>query len=287
MELTRRLVIGGLAATGLAVAKQPTHAEQVLPNLSHLSPEQRAKYEAMRARMMAAFAYEMVTVPGTQALAEWEKLKSEGRGRPVIIGGDNDLERIADQFTMADPIVSGVSIPGLQVRSPKDILAAATKLTFPTDLQKWSGAYKADDLRAPKGDWPVKVGAEPPGPSVATDIVSGKFHDRVHILLIPAREGWQVPAYLRWGDWNACPPPEYHVAALRSWHKEFSAELVGMNGDTINLRAANRPTTREHALKLAQEQYRYCPDIIDQGVGTISNLAAALMSSEWWYLWWD
>lgn len=287
MELTRRLVIGGLAATGLTVATRSTHAQQVPPDLSHLTPEQRATYEAMHARMMAALTYERVTVPGAQALAEWEKLKTAGRGWPVIIGGDNDLERIADQCTMADPRVSGVSIPGLEVRSPKDILAAAAELTFPADLQKWSGAYQADDLGAPVGDWPPKADAGTPGPSVAIDIVSGKFHDRVHILLVPTKLGWEVPAYLRWGDWNACPPPEYHVAALRSWHSDFAAELVGINGDTIDLRAATGPKTRESAMKLAREQYGYCPDIIDQGVGTISALAATLMRSEWWYLWWD
>jgi hypothetical protein len=287
MGLTRRLVIGGLAVTGATVAAWWTHAEQVSPDLTRLTPEQRAKNEAMRARTMAAFPYERVTVPGAQALAEWEKLKSAGRGWPVIIGGDHDLERIADQFTMADPGVSGVVIPGMEARAPKDILTAAAKLTFPRDLRKWSGAYKAADLTAPVGDWPSKIDAGPPGPSVATDIVSGKFHDRVHILLIPTEFGWEVPAYLRWGDWNACPPPEYHVAALRSWHNDFAADLVGINGDTINLRANSRPKTRESAMKLARTQYGYCPDIVDQGVGTISALAANLIASEWWYLWWD
>lgn len=287
MELTRRLVIGGLAATGLNVATQSTEAEQMPPDLSHLTQEQRAKYEAMHTRMMAALNYERVTVPGAQALTKWEQLKASGRGWPVIIGGDNDLERIADQFTMADPNVSGSEIPGLEMRSPKDILVAAANLTFPIDLQKWSGSYKADDLRAPMGEWPPKVDAGSVGPSVATDIVSGKFHDRVHILLIPTKFGWEVPAYLRWGDWNACPPPEYHIAALRSWHHDYAADLVGMNGDTINLRAASRPKIRETATKLARQQYAYCPDIIDQGVGSISALAASLMASEWWYLWWD
>lgn len=287
MDLTRRLVIGGLAATGLTGATRSTEARQMPHDLSQLTPEQRARYEQMHARMMAALTYERVTVPGVQALKEWEKLKGSGRGWPVIIGGDDDLERIANQFTMADPRVSGVTIPGFEMRSPKDILAAAANLNFPTDLQKWSGAYKVGDLRAPIGEWPLKVDTGPPGPSVATDIVSGQYHNRVHILLIPTKFGWEVPAYLRWGDWNACPPPEYHIAALRSWHHDFSADLVGMNGDTINLRAANRPKTRETATKLARQQYAYCPDIIDQGVGSISALAATLMASEWWYLWWD
>lgn len=241
----------------------------------------------MHARMMAAFKYERITVPGSEALTEWEKLKGAGRGRPVIVGSDEDFERIADQFTMADPAVSGTTIPGLSLRSPDEILAAAKTLRFPADLRKWSGAYKPGDLTAPIGSWPSKASNDPPGPTVATDIISGKFYNRVHIILIPTGSSWEVPAYLRWGDWNTCPPPEYHVAALRTWHEQFGVELVGLNGDTMNLRAARRPTTRQQSIALAKDQYAYCPDIVDQGVGTVSELAATLMSSAWWYLWWD
>jgi hypothetical protein len=43
----------------------------------------------------------------------------------------------------------------------------------------------------------------------------------------------------------------------------------------------------EEALKLAQEQYSFCCDIVDQGVGTIENLAGGLMASSIWYFWWD
>ncbi|WP_296617983.1 DUF4253 domain-containing protein [Sphingomonas sp.] len=287
MKTTRRSVLGGLAATGLAVAARSTQAGQTPLDLSRLTPEQRAKYEAMQSRAMTALGYERVTVPGASALLEWEKLKSAGRGWPIIIGGDDDLERVVDQFAMVDPEVSGHPIAGMELRSPQDVLTAASKLSFPRDLKNWAGAYKAGDLRAPEGDWPGNVGVGSPGPSVATDIVKGEFLEHVHILLIPTTYGWEVPAYLRWGDWNACPPPEYHVAALRAWHSDFGAELVGMNGDTINLRVANRPKSRAKAMKLAREQYGYCPDIVDQGVGTISALAATLMASEWWYLWWD
>jgi len=287
MELTRRLVIGGFAATSLTVATRSTDAEQVTSNLSHLTPEQRARYEAMRARMMAALTYERVAVPGEHAFAEWERLKGEGKGWPVVIGGDEDLERIADQFSMSDPAVSGVALPGMSTRSPEQILAAANNIRFPTDLRKWSGAYRPEDLRAPLGDWPTQADSGEPGLSVALDLLSGKPRDQVHILLLPTKNGWEAPAYLRWGDWNACPPPEYHVAALRDWHDRFGAELIGINGDTMNVKAKNRPTDREQALSLARDFYGYCPDIIDQGVGTISALAAELMASDWWYLWWD
>ncbi|WP_447725554.1 DUF4253 domain-containing protein [Sphingomonas koreensis] len=256
-------------------------------DLSHLKPEQRAKYEAMHARMIAALTYERVTVPGEHALAEWERLKDAGRGWPVVIGGDEDLERIADQFSMGDPVVAGVPHPEISVRSPAQILAAASNIRFPVDLRKWSGAYQPEDLRAPIGEWPTKVDAGGPGVSVALDLVSGKFHDKVHILLLPTKRSWEAPAYLRWGDWNACPPPEYHVATLRDWNNRFGADLVGINGDTMNVRAQAILKDRKQALALARDLYGYCPDIVDQGVGSITALSAGLMASDWWYLWWD
>lgn len=35
------------------------------------------------------------------------------------------------------------------------------------------------------------------------------------------------------------------------------------------------------------EQYRYCIDIVDQGVTSVSALAAILMEAPYWYFWWD
>lgn len=285
--LTRRDLLNGFLAGGLTFVARRVQAEPVQPDLSHLTPEQRERYEQMYARMMAAFAFERITVAGKDAFAEWQRLKSENRGSPVVVGSDADLERLADQFSMFDPNVSGVATPGLELRDPGQILSAASKLTFPAGLRLWSGAYQPNDLRAPLGKWPSKVDVEGAGLSVAIDLVSGRFHGRVHILLIPTKFSWEIPAYLRWGDWNACPPPEYHVAALRSWHERYGVELVGINGDTMNLLAASRPKTRPLAIDFAREQYGYCPDIVDQGVGSISALAATLMASDWWYLWWD
>jgi len=40
-------------------------------------------------------------------------------------------------------------------------------------------------------------------------------------------------------------------------------------------------------MKLAWEQYHYCPDIVWQGVGTTSDLAAMLRGHGVWYFWWD
>ncbi len=256
------------------------------PDLSHLTPEQRASYEAMHARMMSAFSYERTTISGDRALTEWDRMKAAGRIWPVIIGDDEALERLADQFSMEDPAVSGASF-GEEPRAPDQIIRASADLHFPNDLSQWAGAYRDEDLRAPVGDWPDEAQQAGVELTVATDILTGVPFEQVHIVQFPTQAGWEVPAYLRWGNWNACPPPEYHVAALRSWHERYGAELVGINGDTMNLRVARRPQSREEALMLAHELYRYCPDIVDQGVETLAALGSILMSSDWWYFWWD
>jgi hypothetical protein len=152
-------------------------------------------------------------------------------------------------------------------------------------------AFYSQDYRGPKiGDWPDSL----PGPlaesaslTLAFDILTRESLPKVHIALIPTDDWTEIPAYLRWGNWNENPKPEFHVAALRSWRERFGAELVGMGFDTINLRVSRGPKSREEALALAQEQYVYCNDIVDQGTQTYSALAASLMASDWWFFWWD
>jgi hypothetical protein len=136
------------------------------------------------------------------------------------------------------------------------------------------------------GEWPADVTLST-GPSVAFEVTANKPLDKVHIALIPTDDWTTIPAHLQWGGWNACPHPEFHVAALRSWRDRFGAELVGLRRDTMDLRVARRPQTREAALELAREQYVYCNDIVDQGVGGLSALAADLMADPWWFFWWD
>lgn len=282
---------------------------------------QRFDYAAYQAQLWTRFPYERVETTGARALAEWTRLRTAGRGWPVVVGSDEDFLRIAEAV---------VGFPGdpSPSRTPQEILVAASMLQHPEALRSLreaehaqSQAYIQEMLRNPEARFPTVIqggvqqsdeearaeyqryaeegyqGAEvgewpsvPPqsaGLSIASDILTGKPYERVHIVLAPTPNSYEAPAYLKWGGWNACPFPEHHVAAMRSWHARYGAELVGMSGDVVNLRLSQRPRTREEAISLAREQYEYCNDLIDQGVGTLSNLAAGLMADDWWYFWWD
>jgi len=218
--------------------------------------------------------FEHFEVAGSEAMSTWTRLRHEGRGWPVVIGDDESLTILADHITLMGP------------KDPKDILAAASRLQHPNSLHALKQADASEAGYQPEvGDWPETPPPET-GLALAYDF-KGNPLPRVHILLIPVKDGSDVPAYLSWGGWNECPSAEYHVAALRSWARRYGAELVGLGYDTMIVRVNNKPPTREAGLDLAREHFLYCEDIVLQGTETLAPLAAALRSSDWWFFWWD
>lgn len=194
----------------------------------------------------------------------------------LIAGPDSSLPVVIETeggatFTYYAPAGSplGQHLPKGRRLSPSEVRAFLSRQPNQTD-----------------GAWPDQP-PETPGLSVVTNLRTGVPFEKVYIALIPTDDWTTVPAHLRWGNWNDCPAPEEHVAAFRSWRDRYGAELIGMTGDVLNIRVALRPKTREDALSLAREQYAYCPDIVEQGVDTISALAAGLLADDWWYFWWD
>lgn len=107
------------------------------------------------------------------------------------------------------------------------------------------------------------------------------------IGLIPTPRSYEVPAYLRFGRWNECPPPEIHVALARQWNERFGARLVVNTSDVMEFELERPVATIEEARELVPVLYSYCNDIIDQGVGSREALARTLHRGRFWYFWWD
>lgn len=105
------------------------------------------------------------------------------------------------------------------------------------------------------------------------------------VALVPTCEGWQVPAYLRF-DAGAISPA-VHTSVARLWSEQYSAEIVGVLPDLMEMEVGRPPTTREEALALAKEQYIYSADIVIQGTQTVQALAAGLLDGTAWFFWWD
>jgi hypothetical protein len=294
--LSRRdVIVGALPTVLLGAGSTP-----VLGQSPSVEEAQRFARE-YRAKAIADFPYRVVEAKGSEALATWQKLKATGDGIPVVVGDDEAFGMFAEFFAQAkDPRSNGPSRP----QTVADILAAADRLKHPEsihDLRRDEGgvvsvpvarsgfALLLDSLTTfepPVGSWP-----ETPPPSsglaVAFDWRTGGPFDKVKIVIVPTDDPTTIPAHLFWGNWNSCPPPEYHVAALRSWHDRYGAEVVGLSFDTMNLSVRQRPADREEALALSREHYAYCEDIVLQAEGSFSPLAASLLENDWWYFWWD
>jgi len=105
------------------------------------------------------------------------------------------------------------------------------------------------------------------------------------ITFAPTTVSWEVPAYLRKTEHTQ--PPHVHVAIHKYWNERWGSELVGWDASTAECATARPPRTVEDALPLAQQQYNYCPDLVSQNVGSVSNLARLLVNCPIWWFWWD
>lgn len=74
------------------------------------------------------------------------------------------------------------------------------------------------------------------------------------------------------------------VAKLKEWNARRPFEIVGAGMDWMEARFAGRPADMA---SFAEEVYRFCPDVVDQGTGTTEALAAEMERTNTLYLWWD
>ncbi|MFL5628262.1 MAG: DUF4253 domain-containing protein [Ktedonobacteraceae bacterium] len=219
-----------------------------------------------------------LTVKGVEAITNWQTLRGlvEVTGYwPVIVSNYENLEDIAGR--------------GGKARSPQDIIKEGLRLDVEQVLRQYVEQYTSEYNKSLsevvlRGAWP-EPGEIPP----TTSMITGEQFESVNIVLLPTVEGWHVPAYLNFGNWNWCPAPHEHVCIMKHWHELYGADLMGMIDTTIEVWVRRPPRDRKSALQLAWEQYVYCHETIgyDLVTNTIEDLAARLLDSPLWYFWWD
>lgn len=218
------------------------------------------------------FPFETRVVRGAHAPCQRIGLLGRSGLTPVIMGDRDDVRLLED----------GIADSG---ESVQEILAKAARF----DVDHWMRRRAEDEperFATAPGPWPDEE-VEPMALSLHRNVLTQRAKRHVILGLVPTGNAWEVPAHLRYGGWNECPPPEMHVALHRKWHGEFGATIACMSGDTLECVVERPPASREQALALAREQFAYCPDIVDQGLESVERLAATLMRSPVWFFWWD
>lgn len=74
------------------------------------------------------------------------------------------------------------------------------------------------------------------------------------------------------------------ITIIRGFDENYSLELIGASGDWCEFIVNNPNTDWE---KLANEAYAVCPDVVDQGTGTVKALERELKRVKRLYFWWD
>ena len=97
---------------------------------------------------------------------------------------------------------------------------------------------------------------------------------------VPEAIGWMGPA-------NYDIEPAQQSAILDTWEDRFDAYLVGLGFDTMTVIAGRPPADLDAANRVAAEHVAFCPDIIFQGFGAISEYAPKLVGRHRWDFWWD
>ena len=103
---------------------------------------------------------------------------------------------------------------------------------------------------------------------------------------IPVRNVWEVFAWLPFGGWNECPDEIELMSVAKYWYECYKAVPATMSSDVLEF-CVPCPVHKEECRQLAFEQYAFCPDIVDQGVGSVKALEKTLSKSTVWFFWWD
>ena len=143
----------------------------------------------------------------------------------------------------------------------------------------------------PRGSWPAEAFVNDllTVPLFAETDPAG----RLSLALFPCSLPWQVGALLLEGTGRLAAA--VHTSLFRRWFEQWGATIVGHSSSTVEMVVDRPPKSREEALTLAMEHYCYAPDTLLDRPGVhvgrefsvLEDLAASLMVSPNWWLWWD
>jgi ankyrin repeat protein len=109
--------------------------------------------------------------------------------------------------------------------------------------------------------------------------------DRVSALAaLPTSDKYEAIAYMQTNGCNFGLGPGGIIKWLKKLEKEQPFVLTGIGHDFLD-GSFTRPI--KHPKALARRMYKFCPDIVDQGCGTVEALTEVLKEKRRLFFWWD
>ena len=127
----------------------------------------------------------------------------------------------------------------------------------------------------------------PPGAIAFVGVTNSLAHPKpegVELVVAEGKDQFDILRVASTDGINYGLQTEDIVRELQIWDQEYGIDIWQAETDTVQLRLR---TTPKNLHEFAARVYKFCPDIVDQGVGDIRALEQAIAESKGVFLWWD
>ncbi len=111
-----------------------------------------------------------------------------------------------------------------------------------------------------------------------------KNADQVEVVVAEGASQFDILRIAKSDAVNHGMQTEQLIARLQEWDKAFGIDVWHAETDTIEFELKGQPPDLE---AFAEQIYAFCPDIVDQGEGSVDALAEGIAASRAVFLWWD
>ncbi len=104
------------------------------------------------------------------------------------------------------------------------------------------------------------------------------------VSVLVAEEPFAMLRTMGTNGWNYDLGTDAIVARLELWDERYGLDIYGVGYDFVEARLESLPSD---TAAFAEEVYAFCPDVVDQGLGSVEALRDDLETHRVVSLWWD
>lgn len=104
------------------------------------------------------------------------------------------------------------------------------------------------------------------------------------LALVPSKDDLEYLRMIRPDGINHGLSADDVIEKYQTWNQQFGLKLNGAGRSWLEAEILKDPPDWQ---AFAQEVYQFCPNVIDQGVGSVEILAEEMMNHYSLHLWWD
>ena len=109
-------------------------------------------------------------------------------------------------------------------------------------------------------------------------------HDGAEIVVANGTSQFDILRVARSDAINYGMETEDLIKKLKTYNDQFGIEIFHAETDTIEFVFVKMP---DDLTAFCEDLYEFCPDIVDQGAGTVERLELEIREREQVFLWWD